>query len=270
MKQLVVVVLSLSGFVALALAMPKHARQLGLECSERAQRVLKVAGWGLLVLALAVGIGFWGISSGQVHLLGWLTIVGVLLAWGMSRWEARRQVSTGKASTPKRRRPETEPAEPQRSRGRQVVMALLLVASPAVFAAWMLQYPVNPLLGSDAVRGQIGDWTFTLAEANPDVPKLAAMDVPVKSYQVRFCDGCQLQMRQVYLRLQKPRSMRTVGTQLRGRRTMGAELAFPPTAKADDEFWLTVEGKDGKVYQAQVPLARVSPNTANWFNNREE
>jgi len=70
--------LSLTGFVALLLAMPRHQGDwLGRKLSATAGRALRLSGFAALAFAVA-GIGFgWGV--GAVAWFGWLTIAAALV-----------------------------------------------------------------------------------------------------------------------------------------------------------------------------------------------
>jgi len=46
------------------------------------------------------------------------------------------------------------------------------------------------------------------------------------------------------------------------------EVVVPPRASPDSELWLTVEGWDGSVHQASIPLAQASPDTRAWLEQR--
>jgi hypothetical protein len=103
------------------------------------------------------------------------------------------------------------------------------------------------------------------------VPDLVAMDIPMKSYQLRFCATCDEQIRAAYLKVNKPRSLRAAGIVLNGVRwDRSVDIQLPANTTPDSILRLTVVGKDGEVHQAQVPLADVSPATVAWFQQREE
>ncbi|MGC4252805.1 MAG: DUF3325 domain-containing protein [Sphingobium sp.] len=72
--------LSLAGFAALLLAMPRHQGDwLGRKLSPHVGRILRLSGFAALALAFTVaGIGFgWGV--GAVAWFGWLTIAVALV-----------------------------------------------------------------------------------------------------------------------------------------------------------------------------------------------
>lgn len=62
-------------------------------------------------------------------------------------------------------------------------------------------------------------------------------------------------IRGVFLRVGKPRSVRTLGALAEGNPyELGAEVTIPPTLSGDEELWLTVESWDGGLHQAALPL----------------
>ncbi|MGC4250342.1 MAG: DUF3325 domain-containing protein [Sphingobium sp.] len=80
MTDAAIFVLSLGGFAALLLAMPRHQGDwLGLKLSPHVGRILRLAGFAALALAfLVAGTGFgWG--YGTVAWFGWLTIAATLV-----------------------------------------------------------------------------------------------------------------------------------------------------------------------------------------------
>ena len=148
---------------------------------------------------------------------------------------------------------------------------MLLVAVPVVFLLALKATPIAPLLRADAFAGQVGPWSFRLAESSHNVPELVAMDIPMKSYQVRFCEDCDAQIRAAYLKVNKPRSLRAAGIVLNGARwNRNVDIQLPANTTADSMLWLTVVGKDGEMHQAAVRLANVSPATVAWFKQRED
>ncbi|MOA08953.1 hypothetical protein D3C78_1287570 [compost metagenome] len=49
---------------------------------------------------------------------------------------------------------------------------------------------------------------------------------------------------------------------------MGAMLPVPEKTRADAEIWITMEGWDGSLHQAAVPLSKASPATLAWLNKQ--
>ena len=49
---------------------------------------------------------------------------------------------------------------------------------------------------------------------------------------------------------------------------MGASLPVPERTTADAELWITMEGWDGAMHQASIPLSQASPATIAWLNKQ--
>ncbi len=83
-------VLSLAGFICLALAMERHQRDLcGHAFARRRSRQWRIAGWALLLLALATAVLAQGVGFGLASLSGHTSIAaGVVVLALMLR--ARR------------------------------------------------------------------------------------------------------------------------------------------------------------------------------------
>ncbi|MGU1147342.1 polysaccharide biosynthesis/export family protein [Pseudomonas aeruginosa] len=45
-------------------------------------------------------------------------------------------------------------------------------------------------------------------------------------------------------------------------------VPIPPRTRPDAELWITMEGWDGSMHQASIPLAEASPATVAWLNKR--
>jgi hypothetical protein len=81
--------------------------------------------------------------------------------------------------------------------------------------------------------------------------------------------ACVDQVKAAYLRVGKPRNIRTAGALFSGtpyRQT--AEMRIPDRTTADDVLWLTLEGWDGALHQATIPIRTASPVTAAWLARR--
>lgn len=81
MMALLALGLAEAGFVVLALAMDRHARQLaGRRLPARARAPLRAGGLLLLLLALRTCVSGWGGAEGLVAWCGVLTLAALLLA----------------------------------------------------------------------------------------------------------------------------------------------------------------------------------------------
>ncbi|MBL8269674.1 DUF3325 domain-containing protein [Steroidobacter sp.] len=258
--------LLLTACAALALGMDKHWRQVREgELTTGRRRVLRTVGWVLLAAALAVGVVGWGESVGIVAWLGWLSVAGLAFVFSLPKF-SRESERPEKA-------PRAIPASFVTAGSRRVgqwVAGVGLLATPVLFAWGLHAEDTRPLLRDDVLSGEVGPWSFKFAEAEREGPELVTMDIPVKGFQIRFCDACDREIRSVYLKVNKPRSARTFGSGFTGaRRERSIEIQLPSTLTGDSELWLTVEGKDGVVHQTSWPMAEVSPATVAWFDKRK-
>ncbi|MNN56766.1 hypothetical protein D3C81_1717160 [compost metagenome] len=46
---------------------------------------------------------------------------------------------------------------------------------------------------------------------------------------------------------------------------MGTNVTIPKRTQADDQLWITMEGWDGSMHQASIPLGTASPATVAWL-----
>jgi hypothetical protein len=269
-----ILLISLLGFLALALATERWAYHLLRRVPTLSWRLLaRVVGWGLLALSLVWAMARFGAGVGLTLWLGWVSLAALALVFAFPKWPWQPPVRVAPARNAKPVNGNAAvsagsmPSVSQRM-GRWWAVVLLLVV-PLVYALTLQSVPVKPLLRADAHDGQIGPWTFRLAETDQHVPKLVAMGVPMKSYQIRFCERCDLEIRAAFLKVNKPRSLRASGIGLVGERwDRSADIQLPGNTTADSELWLTVVGKDGVVHQTSVRIGDVSPATGDWFRSK--
>ncbi|MGG7650130.1 thiamine pyrophosphate-binding protein [Pseudomonas sp. ES4] len=116
---------------------------------------------------------------------------------------------------------------------------------------------------------QVGPWSLRLAELRNDAPTLDGPAGYMKSFNAALCDSCRDQVKATYLRIGKPRSLRAAGVIFFGTPyRMGAILPIPEKTKTDAELWITMEGWDGAMHQASIPLSQASPATLAWLNQQ--
>ena len=71
------------------------------------------------------------------------------------------------------------------------------------------------------------------------------------------------------MRIGKPRSLRAAGVIFFGTPyRLSATLPIPERTQADAELWITLEGWDGSMHQASIPLRQASPATVAWLAQR--
>jgi hypothetical protein len=112
----------------------------------------------------------------------------------------------------------------------------------------------------------VGPWSVRLAEFKLNEPDAEGRAGYAKEFALALCPACVDQVRAAYLRVGKPRNIRTAGALFSGtpyRQT--AEIRIPQRTTADDELWLTLEGWDGTLHQATIPIRTASPLMAAWL-----
>lgn len=116
---------------------------------------------------------------------------------------------------------------------------------------------------------QVGPWSLKLAELRDDAPVADGPAGHFKAFNASICKTCIDQVKAVYLRIGKPRSLRAAGTIFFGPPyRMGTSLPIPAKTRPDAELWITLEGWDGSMHQASIPLAKASPATVAWLNKQ--
>lgn len=115
----------------------------------------------------------------------------------------------------------------------------------------------------------VGPWSITLAEFRAAPPELDGPAGYMKTFTGALCKECIGQVKATYLRIGKPRSLRTAGTIFFGPPyRMITSLPIPPRTQPDAELWISIEGWDGSLHQASIPLAQASPATVAWLNRQ--
>lgn len=266
---LAVLLLSLGGLALLALASEREGELLLRRSVPLAhRRLLRCLGWPLLASALAVCVGGWFGHFGTVLWLGWLSVAAVALVFGIAYVPWRDEPAGRRV----RNALETIAARAccTSAGGRLGLYFLwvLLVLSPLAFAWALWQAPVHPLRRADAVQGPVGPWTYRLAEEVQAAPEVLASGAAVKHFVLQL-QGDELAVARAWLRVQPPRSPRTAGMAFEGHHAdREAMIAIPPSATAQDAFWLTVQGKDGQLHHAEIGMRRLSPATADFVEGR--
>jgi hypothetical protein len=116
---------------------------------------------------------------------------------------------------------------------------------------------------------RVGPWSLRLAELRNSAPMLEGPAGYMKGFNTALCEACIGQVKATYLRIGKPRSLRAAGVIFFGAPyRMGASLPIPEKTTADAELWITMEGWDGAMHQASIPLSQASPATIAWLNKQ--
>ncbi|WP_295470298.1 thiamine pyrophosphate-binding protein [uncultured Pseudomonas sp.] len=115
----------------------------------------------------------------------------------------------------------------------------------------------------------VGPWRITLAEQRNEAPMPNGNLGYTKNFNAALCTACKDQVKATYLRIGKPRSLRTAGVIFFGSGyRMGAQMIIPADTDPKADLWITMEGWDGSVHQASIPLEQASPLTVAWLNKQ--
>ncbi|HGA2320560.1 TPA: thiamine pyrophosphate-binding protein [Pseudomonas putida] len=125
-------------------------------------------------------------------------------------------------------------------------------------------------LGANPISNiQVGPYSLDLAELRNEAPRADGPAGHFKLFNAALCKACVNEVKAVYLRIGKPRSLRAAGSMFFGAPyRMITNLPIPPRTRADAQIWITLEGWDGSLHQASVPLAKASPATVAWLEKQ--
>jgi hypothetical protein len=116
---------------------------------------------------------------------------------------------------------------------------------------------------------QVGPWSVRLAEFKLVEPEAEGRAGYTKTFALGLCSACVDQVKAAYLRVGKPRNIRTAGALFSGTPYRQiAEVRIPEKAGADDVLWLTLEGWDGALHQTTIPIRQASPMTVAWLEKK--
>ncbi len=116
---------------------------------------------------------------------------------------------------------------------------------------------------------QVGRWSVKLAEMRDEAPRQDGPAGYFKVFNLALCQTCIPEVKAVYLRIGKPRSLRAAGTIFFGPPyRMSTGLPVPTKTNPDAEIWITLEGWDGSMQQGSIPLAKASPATVAWLKTQ--
>jgi hypothetical protein len=116
---------------------------------------------------------------------------------------------------------------------------------------------------------QVGPWSIHLAEFRSNAPMLDGASGYMKTFNAALCTECADRVKATYLRIGKPRSLRAAGVIFFGSPyRMGAFMQIPERTDPDADLWITMEGWDGSMHQASIPLSQASPATVAWLKTQ--
>ncbi len=147
-----------------------------------------------------------------------------------------------------------------------LLLIVPIVSAPAFFHEGALLNGKKGLGEREIGEVQVGPWSVRLAEFQVAEPDAEGRAGHAKTFVLALCPACVDEVKAAYLRVGPPRNIRTAGALFSGtpyRQT--AEIRIPERTAADDLLWLTLEGWDGALHQATIPIRTASPVTAAWL-----
>ncbi len=195
-------------------------------------------------------------------LLTFMVLSGLLI-WTKRTWHATQALL--------KKSPQNKPSLWKRWRFH---LNILLVCIPIYF---MSQYFHDQAFNRGAlglgehIIGDIsvGPWTVKLAEMHDEAPEAEAYIGYEKEFTAAISLADSQQIKAMYLNLGKPRSLRTAGGLFSGSPyRLFTEIVVNPDTSLDALLFLTVEGWDGSVHQATLPLSEASPATIQWLKQQ--
>ena len=131
-----------------------------------------------------------------------------------------------------------------------VMLVGVLIGVPTFFAGapsqkgWY-EYPEQPF----------GPWTVSAAATTEDPEQAPIVIGETASLKVNLPIEAQQQIKFIYARVNKPRTLRAPGAIVHGPvSSKHVDLPVPKRAKATSELWLTAETWDGQFFQTHWPL----------------
>nr|WP_320116670.1 PepSY-associated TM helix domain-containing protein [uncultured Desulfuromonas sp.] len=186
-----------------------------------------------------------------------LMIYSGMLLWGRRTWRETRQVFEQRGCAP---------AYVARRWGMHlsgvVLLLPLLYFAPymdriALYrgAAGLGERPIGTL--------QAGPFTLDLAEWQVRPPRPDGQAGLKKTFTLGLRQEDSARIKAVYLKLGKPRSIRSAGALASGSPyRQFVRVSVPEHAGPDAVLWLTLETWDGAIHRASLPLHQASPTTA--------
>ena len=121
----------------------------------------------------------------------------------------------------------------------------------------------------DAGVATAGSWAVRVAEFEVGPPAPEGEAGPVKAFALSLQGAGATEVKAVFLRVGKPRGLRTAGSIGFGdpfRQLV--DVRVPETTSPDAALWITFEGWDGSVRETSMLLADASPATVAWLKNK--
>ena len=136
-------------------------------------------------------------------------------------------------------------------------LSALVMLVPLPFLPEHLTDKPSPWVSEIHRQVAVGPFSLKLSTLDK-APYRGSAGERMKDYNIALQPGDMEVIRGVFLRVGKPRSLRTAGALAEGGAyNQHAHVMLPEQLAGSEDLWLTVEKWDGTVHQASVPLSEV-------------
>lgn len=238
-----VTILAIIGFLLLAITRKREgAVLLNKELQEKEKTIFKTLGFTFLIISFVFCIYLWKFSFGSVLYFGILTFAILFVIFPISYLAYKKD--RVKNIVPKSKE-EIKDKVPFKK------LYLLFMIIIPLYAIYSLNNtPPKAVLRDDVIKDKIGEFEFVLAEHDSGEFEIADNAIAFMTFNIRFCEECDLQIDDVFITINKPFSQNNFGMPFGGNyweRIASVQIPFSLDEKS--ELYLTVVSRDKKVYQ---------------------
>lgn len=147
-----------------------------------------------------------------------------------------------------------------------LALVVPVIGAPGYLEQMALFEGAKSLGQRDAGVATAGSWAVRIAELETGPPAPEGKAGPVKAFALSLHGRAATEVKAVFLKVGKPRSLRTAGSIGFGdpfRQLV--DVRVPETTPPDAALWITFEGWNGSVREVSMPLAEASPATVAWL-----
>ncbi|WP_323594982.1 DUF3325 family protein [Aliarcobacter butzleri] len=238
-----VTILSIIGFLFLAITRKRESEILfNRELKTKNKTIFKTLGFVFLLSSFVLCIYLWKFSFGSVLYFGILTFAILFVIFPISYLAYKKDKTKNIVSKNKE--------EIQDKVGFKKVSFLLMVFVVLFGAFSLSNVPKTALLRDDVIKDKIGEFEFVLAEHDSKEFEVADKAIAFMTFNIRFCEECDLQIDDIFIKINKPFGEKNFGMPFGGNyweRIAGVQVPF--SLDENSELYLTVIDRNGQIYQ---------------------
>lgn len=258
---LFVIILAIIGFLFLAMTRKRESGiLLNRELKEKEKMLFKIFAWSFLVVTFLVCVYLWTFSYGMFLYLAVLIFASLLVIVFIGFKAYKKEKNNFENISSK-----VEKKSLEKFRFAKVVGIIALVLLPLGVAYSLFTLQKHPLVSENTIKDKIGEFEFVLAEHISGKGFVTIQGMPMQTFHLRFCQECDLKIKYVYLRVNKPRNLSNAGIVFDSPywdRTSTIQLN---NLNEKSELWLTVIAQNGEVYQKSYSVKENFPKTLEWL-----